>query len=152
MRIKLEYSAAAKCRPEHIWKVFAKLEQWAWWNPAIARAKWTSGQPWQAGSHFLMELERPRRLKFDCEVLEPMIPNRIGWRGRGHMLTGEHWFSFEAQGNGGTVMKTWETLSGLGSMFIGRGMRERTVDLYKLWFERLAVEAEKLAREELARA
>jgi hypothetical protein len=152
MSINLEYSATAKCRPEHIWKVFEKLEQWAWWNPGIGRTKWTSGEPWQKGSHFDMELERPRRLKFDCEVLEPSIPNKVGWRGKGHMTIGEHWFSFEEQPSGTTLLKTWETLSGFGSMFIGKGMQQKTLDSYKLWFERLAAEAEKIAREELARA
>jgi len=150
MAINLEYSATAKCRPEHIWKVFEKLEQWAWWNPAIGRTKWTSGQPWQKGSHFQMELERPKRLNFDCEVLDAS-PAKVGWRGKGSMVTGEHWFSFEANGDG-TAMKTWETLSGFGSAFIGKGMREKTVDVYKVWLERLAAEAEKIAREEMARA
>ena len=151
MSIKLGYEATAKCRPEHIWKVFQKLEQWAWWNPSVARSKWTSGQPWQKGSHFLMELERPRRMAFDCEVLEGS-ESTVAWRGKGNMVTGEHWFSFEQNGDGTTVMKTWETLSGFGAMFIGKGMQEKTVEVYKVWFERLAAEAEKLAREEMAKA
>ncbi len=150
MAVRLEYSATTKARSEHIWKVFEKLEQWAWWNPGIGKTRWTSGQPWQQGSHFSMELERPKRLKFDCEVLEAS-PAKVGWRGTGHMTVGEHWFSFEEQGDV-TQMKTWETLSGFGSMFIGKGMQQKTVDLYKLWLERLAAEAEKIAREELARA
>lgn len=151
MAIKLEYSATAKCRPEHVWKVFEKLEQWAWWNPGIGRTKWTSGKPWEKGSQFLMELERPRRLRFHCEVLDAS-PAKVGWLGKGHMTTGEHWFSFQQQGDGTTLMKTWETLSGLGSTFIGKGLQQKTIELYKLWFERLAGEAEKIAREELARA
>ena len=151
MAINLEYSATAKCRPEHIWKVFEKLEQWAWWNPAIGKTKWTSGQPWEKGSHFQMDLERPKRLSFDCEVLDAS-PNKVGWRGKGHMTTGEHWFSFQENGSGVTQMKTWETLSGFGSAFIGKGMKEKTVEVYKVWLERLAAEAEKLAREEMARA
>ncbi len=151
MSIRLEYAATAKCRPEHIWKVFQKLEQWAWWNPGVARSKWTSGEPWQKGSRFRMELERPRRMAFDCEVLEGSV-NKVAWVGKGNMVTGEHWFSFEGNGDGTTVMKTWETLSGFGSMFITKGIQQKTVETYKLWFERLAAEAEKLAREEVARA
>ena len=151
MAVHLEYSATAKARPEHLWKVFEKLEQWAWWNPAIGKTKWTSGQPWQKGSHFLMELERPKRLKFDCEVLDASA-TKVGWRGKGHMVVGEHWFSFEGQADGATLMKTWETLSGFGSMFIGKDTQAATVDVYKTWLERLAAEAEKLAREEMARA
>ena len=150
MAVRLEYSATTKARPEHIWKVFEKLDQWAWWNPAITKTRWTSGQPWQKGSHFVMELERPKRLKFDCEVLDAS-PAKVGWRGKGHMTVGEHWFTFEEQ-NGVTQMKTWETLTGFGSMFVGKGMQQKTIDMYKVWLERLALEAEKLAREELARA
>ena len=151
MAIKLEYSATAKCRPEHIWKVFQKLEQWAWWNPSVARSKWTSGQPWEKGSRFRMELERPRNMALDCEVLEGSA-RKVGWRGKAFTVTGEHWFSFEDNSDGTTNMKTWETFSGFGSMFIGKGMQGKTVELYKLWFERLAAEAEKIAREEMAKA
>ncbi len=151
MSIQLEYGATAKCRPEHIRQVFQKIEQWAWWNPSVTRSKWTSGEPWQKGSRFRMELERPRRMAFDCEVLEASA-QQVAWRGKGYMVTGEHWFSFVANGDGTTKMKTWETLSGLGTIFIGKGMREKTVDVYKIWLERLAAEAEKIAREELARA
>jgi hypothetical protein len=98
-----------------------------------------------------MELERPKRLKFDCEVLDASSA-KVGWRGKGHMVVGEHWFSFQEQPDGTTLMKTWETLSGFGSMFIGKDMQQATVDVYKAWLERLAAEAEKLAREEMARA
>src|SRR5512140_2961924 len=85
MAVHLEFSATAKARPEHIWRVFEKLEQWAWWNPAIGKTKWTSGQPWQKGSHFSMELERPKRLVFDCEVLDASAA-KVGWRGKGNMV------------------------------------------------------------------
>ena len=151
MSIRLEYATTAKCRPEQLWKVFQKMEQWAWWNPCVTRSKWTSGQAWEKGSHFRMELERPRRMAFDCEVLEAS-PNKVAWRGKGGTVTGEHWFSFEENGDGTTKMKTWETLTGFGTLFLGKGMQEKTVDVYKVWLERLAAEAEKVAREELARA
>ena len=149
--MRLEYSATAKARPEQIWKVFEKLEQWAWWNPAVGKTKWTSGQPWQKGSHFDMQLERPLRKTFDCEVLEAS-PTKVGWVGKGPLFRGEHWFSFEAQPDGSTLMKTWEDFSGLAPKFFGNGTKSGIVEIYKVWFERLAAEAEKIAREELARA
>ncbi len=151
MAVRLEYSATTKARPEHIWKAFEKLEQWAWWNPAIGKTKWTSGQPWQKGSHFDMQLERPFRKTFDCEVLDAS-PAKVGWRGAGPLFRAEHWFSFEVQTDGTTLMKTWEDFSGLATMFFGSAMKGSIVGIYKIWFERLALEAEKIAREELARA
>ena len=43
MSIHLEYSTTAKCRPEHIWTKFEALDQWAWWNKVISRARWIEG-------------------------------------------------------------------------------------------------------------
>ena len=152
MAIRLEHSTTAKCRPEHIWQKFENLEQWAWWNRVVGPCKWTSGQPWQKGSRFLMELVKPRSMTVECTVLECAPPGKVAWVGSGFGWKGEHWFAFEAQPDGTTLLRTWEDLSGFVPMFFGDGAKKRTVDAYAAWLDALKVEAERMAREELARS
>lgn len=152
MPIRLEYSTTAKCRPEHIWKKFEALDQWAWWNKVISRARWIEGQPWQKGSRFEMELAQPRTMKFKPEVIESTPPNKVAWVGKSSGVTGEHWFSFELQPDGTTLMKTWENFSGISTIFFGTGRRQAIVKMYQEWLEALKFEAERIAREDLARS
>lgn len=153
MSIRLEYSATAKCRPEHIWTKFQEIEQWAWWNPVVARARWLQGEPWQKGSRFAVELYRPKNFKFAAEVIESAVPNRIAWLGKGSGVRGEHWFSFDLQADGKTtLMKTWENFSGLGTIFFGSGIKRDIVKMYEDWLAALKFEAERIAREEYARS
>src|SRR5450759_3392446 len=102
MATRLEYSVTAKCKPEHVWQKFHKLEEWPWWNRVVGRAKWLSGKPWEKGSQFLMDLVYPRKISFRPTIIEAAPPNRIGWVGKTTGFTGEHWFSFEAQPDGTT--------------------------------------------------
>jgi hypothetical protein len=150
MSIHLEYSTTAKCRPEHIWRKFEDLDQWAWWNKVISRSRWLEGQPWQKGSRFEMELVRPRTMKFKPVIIESAPPNKVAWVGKASGLTGEHWFSFELQPNGTTLMKTWEDFSGLATLAFRNGTRQGIVRMYQEWFDALKFEAERIAREERA--
>ena len=152
MSIHLEYSTTAKCRPEHIWKKFEVLDQWAWWNKVISRSRWIEGQPWQKGSRFEMELARPRPMKAKPVIIESAPPTKVAWVGKGKGVTGEHWFSFELQPDGTTLMKTWEEFSGLTTIFFGSGLRQGIVKMYQDWLEALKFEAERIAREERARS
>jgi hypothetical protein len=152
MTVRIEASTIARCRPEHIWEKFQKLEQWPWWNPVISRAQWLQGAPWQKGSRFLLEILRPRRMSFKPVVLECSPPNRLAWMGKGLGIRGEHWFSFELQSDGSTLIKTWESFSGPLLLFVGKGTREAITRMFGQWLEHLKAEAEKLAREEFSRS
>jgi len=152
MATRLEYSVTAKCKPEHVWQKFQKLEEWPWWNRVVGRARWLSGQPWEKGSQFLMDLAYPRRISFRPIIIAALPPNRIGWVGKTTGFTGEHWFSFEAQPDGTTLIKTWEDISGLAAALFGRGTKQSLAAMHKDWLEALKTEAEKIAREEAARS
>jgi hypothetical protein len=152
MPTRLEYSVTAKCKPEHVWQKFQKLEEWPWWNRVVGQAKWLSGKPWQEGSQFLMELVHPRKMSFRPVILESAPPSKVGWVGKTTGVTGEHWFSFEPQADGTTLIKTWEDLSGWATAFFGSGMKRSLLAMHKDWLESLKTEAEKIAREELARS
>ena len=152
MATRLEYSVTAKCKPEHVWQKFQKLEEWPWWNRVVGQAKWLGGKPWEKGSQFLMELVYPRKISFKPVILESAPPNKIGWVGKTTGFTGEHWFSFEAQGDGITVIKTWEDISGWATAFFGSGMKQSLLAMHQDWLEALKAEAEKIAREEYAKS
>src|SRR5579864_5903574 len=112
MSIKVEYSVTAKCKPEHAWQKFEKLEEWPWWNHVIGKTQWLSGGRWQEGGRF----------------------------------------SFEMQADDTTLLKTWEIFSGPLTMFIGAGSQKKIVDFFAAWLGALKEEAEKIARESLARS
>ncbi len=152
MSIRLEYSTTAKCTPAHVWQKFSKVEEWAWWNPVIGQARWISGKPWEKGSKLHFELIRPLNVKVDATITEVAPPNRVVWVGGGMLIRGEHAFSFEPQPEGASLMKTWEDFSGVGTIFLGEGKRREIVQMYQKWFEQLKIEAEKIAREEMARS
>jgi len=152
MSFRLEYQTVARCKPEHVWQKFAKLEQWSWWLPVIGQTKWLQGQPWQKGSRFSMELVRPVHKTLQPVILEAATPNKLGWVGTSFGFRGEHWFSFEAQADGTTVLKTWEDSSGLLTALMSAKLKADLLSMHKEWLESLKSEAEKVAREELARS
>lgn len=152
MAIHLEYSTSAKCRPEHVWEKLKSVEQWPWWNPTISTARWVSGKPWDKGSRFFMELARPMRFKVTSVIIASEPPNKVAWVGKKAGFTGEHWFSFELQPDGTTLMKTWEDISGLVTLFITKARQAALANIYKTWMESLKFEAERIAREQYARS
>ncbi len=152
MAIRLEASVVAKCSPEHAWSKFQDLEQWGWWNRLIGQTRWLEGQPWRVGSRFLLEFVRPRAFTVRPVVIHSTPPNRIAWRGKGKLITGEHWFSFELQPDGTTLLKTWEDFSGLGTIFFSAKIEREITRMYTDWLAALKTEAEQIARDERARA
>lgn len=151
MALHFEASVTAKCKPGHVWQKFEALPQWGWWNSIVGQTRWLEGKPWQKGSRFLMELVRPKHLKMKPVVLEADPPNKVGWVGTIPGFRGEHWFSFEAQGDGTTLIKTWEDASGWATMFFGSGLKQKLQSMHEEWLQNLKAEAEKIAREESAR-
>lgn len=151
MALHFEASVIARCKPEHVWQKFEQLQQWGWWNPIVGQCRWLDGSPWQKGSRFLMELVRPKRVTMKPVVLQATPPGKVGWVGSTLGFRGEHWFTFEAQGDGSTLLKTWEDSSGWATLFFGSGFKRKLQAMHQEWLENLKTEAEKVAREEFAR-
>lgn len=150
MPIHIEYATVAKCSPEHAWEKFQVLDQWPWWNQAIAKANWIEGKPWEKGSRFYLETARPKVFKLKPVITESDPPNRIVWVGTAIGFRGEHGFTFDPQPNGTTILKTWEDFSGPASLLFGGGTRMALAEMYKVWVESLKFEAERLARQQYA--
>ena len=149
--MRFEYSTKAKCKPEHVWQVFADINRWAEWNPVISRAEWISGSPWQLGSRFLMDIIQPRKIRFQPVITESGPPHRVAWTGKAFGFKGTHWHEFTIQPDGTTLIKTWEQMSGFLTWFIGPGMKRRLMNMYAVWISSLAAESEKVANPELAK-
>lgn len=145
---RLEYQTVAKCRPQHVWQVFAELVRWSQWNPVIGKSHWISGEPWKLGSKFFMEILKPRRMTFKPVINEINAPNRVAWTGKVPGFKGTHWHEFTAQADGTTLVKTWEEFSGLATVFFSSKMKKRLIDMYAAWLASLAAEAERLATAE----
>ena len=143
--IRFEYQIVAKCRPEHVWQVFADIDRWALWNPVIDKAHWLSGEPWQLGSRFFMQIVMPRRIKFQPTINEINAPNRVAWTGTAPGFKGTHWHEFTLQPDGTTIIKTWEEFSGFLSLAVGLTMKSKLIHMYAVWLNALGSEAEKLA-------
>ena len=143
--IRFEYQIVAKCRPENVWQVFADIDRWALWNPVIEKAHWLSGEPWQLGSRFFMQIVMPRRIKFQPTINEINAPNRVAWTGTAPGFKGTHWHEFTLQPDGTTIIKTWEEFSGFLSLAVGLTMKSKLIHMYAVWLNALGSEAEKLA-------
>ncbi len=150
MPIHVEYATVAKCSPEHAWEKFQVLDQWPWWNQAIARAGWIAGKPWEKGSRFYLETARPKVFKLKPVITESAPPNRVVWVGTSLGFRGEHGFSFDPQPDGTTLLKTWEDFSGPATLLFGGATRMALAEMYKVWIESLKFEAERLARQQYA--
>jgi hypothetical protein len=143
---RLEYQTIARCEPEHVWHVFADIDNWSKWNPVIGKSKWVSGEPWTLGSQFFMQILQPRRMTFTPVINEISAPNRVAWTGNSPGFEGTHWHEFIQQPDGTTLVKTWEEFSGFATLFFTANMKKKLLEMYRRWLESLSREAEKLAQ------
>jgi len=148
MSVKVERSVAARCTPEHAWRKFQKIEEWPWWNRVVGQAKWVSGQPWQPGSEFALEIVYPKRMSLKPAVTENAAPESVAWRGDGASMR----FRFQAQADGATLLGADAEFSGLKAILSGGAIGAAMQRSLEEWLTALKIEAEKIAREEHARS
>lgn len=149
MSVTVEHSVTAKCKPEHAWQKFQKLEEWPWWNRVIGRATWIdTSSAWQPGSRFVLDLAYPKRISMKPVVSENNVPRTIAWKSEGDSVR----FDFDPQGEGETVLKASAEFSGFKTVFGGASLRNAMQQAFHEWLTALKSEAEKIAREEFARS
>ncbi len=144
--MRLEYSTICNCTPAHIWQAFQHVESWPKWSSVIANTQWLEGEPWRPGAKFQMQILQPIPVMFRPEVMECAPPGFVHWIGKTTALTAEQWFSFEAQPDGTTVMKTWQDFTGPASFMFGESVKTAITNIYVDLFRSLKEEAEKNAR------
>jgi ligand-binding SRPBCC domain-containing protein len=140
MSVKLEYSTVAACSPEAVWKLFSQTDLWAQWTTFIQGARWISGEPWQQGSEMELTVTQPP-LKLKGKLVEAKPPFVFRIDGGAMGMTVQHEFAFVEQADK-TLMATRMTLSGPATVFINDGIKDRAVNGFAQWFDRLKTEAE----------
>lgn len=149
--MKVEHSVTAKCKPEHAWQKFQKVEEWPWWNRVIGQAKWTDGQPWQQGSRILLDLAYPKRYTLKGTVTKISTPNIVALKIEASGMSGSMCFNFASADSNTTLNATCE-LSGWKPALSGGSMEQDFRKAFDEWLGALKTEAEKSAREEFARS
>lgn len=149
MSVKIEHSVNAKCKPEHAWQKFQKLEEWPWWNRVIGQAKWVdSSSAWKPGSRFVLEIAYPKRLSMKPAITENSAPRAVAWNSEGNSMH----FRFEPQADGTTLLAVVAEFSGFKTVFGGGSLRDSMQQALHEWLSALKSEAEIIAREEFARS
>jgi len=152
MSVKVEHSVTAKCKPEHAWQKFERMEEWPWWNRVIGSGKWTSGKAWQSGSRFALELAYPKKFSLNCTVTDNAVPQGITWKADGGGMSGVMWFRFEPQGDGATVLRGDAEFSGWKTAIGAPGIQDAFRKVFTERLDALKTEAEKISRETYARS
>ena len=107
--------------PEIVWDVLTRFEDWPQWNPDVKSMSFAG--PVAPGSEFRWKAG-PGTIVSTLEQVEP--PRRISWRGRTMSIKAMHEWHLESR-DGGTLVKTEETFSGLLARLF-RGSLQKTLD------------------------
>ncbi len=150
--MKIEYAAVARCTPEHVWRVFEKIELWPRWDPsAIREVRWLSGEPWTKGAKFEIAMLKPMAFTLTPEVVEAEPPVYVHLLGKGSGVTGEQHYIFKwMPETKSTEVRTLQEFSGGPILFLGSSLKPGIEAGIQHMFGRVIEEAEALAREEAA--
>jgi len=123
--IETEITIAAT--PERVWSVLTDLAKYADWNPFIRQA---SGEV-RAGSRMQLSIHPPggRAMTFRPTVREASPGRELRWLGHlgiPGLFDGEHVFTLEAAGVGGTRLRQSEEFRGALVHVLPRSVFERT--------------------------
>jgi len=117
----IETTESIDASPERVWQVLTDLESYPEWNPFIIEG---SGEL-RKGGKLKLRMQPPggKAMNFSPTVLEADPARELRWLGRlvvPGIFDGEHWFSLEAEGEGGTRLVQGEKFSGILPRFTGR--------------------------------
>ena len=152
MSVKVQHSVTAKCKPEHAWQKFQKVEEWPWWNRVVGQAKWADGNPWQKGSRMLLELTYPKRIALRTAMKENAAPLAVAWNAEGSGISGAMRFRFDPAGDGNTTLSAECEFSGWRTALSGGSLEQDFRKALDEWLTALKTETEKIAREDFARS
>ena len=151
MSVRVQHSVTAKCKPEHAWQKFQKVDEWPWWNRVIGHAKW-EGEPWQQGSRLLLELAYPKRQTLKGTVTSNAAPQAVACKADGNGMSGTLRFAFTPAADGFTTLHAECDFSGWKTALSGGSLQQDFRKAFEEWLDALKTEAEKIAREEFARS
>ena len=130
---EIEVAAA----PEVVWAVLTEIESWPSWNPAVKSVSFEGGLDegsefrWKAGPGTITSTIR------DVDA-----PRRIAWTGTSFGIKAIHVHTLEPR-NGGTLVKSEESYSGLVVSLFRDGSRGRWTARCEGGLQHLKAEAER---------
>jgi hypothetical protein len=142
----VSYAVESKAPVDLAWDIFA---DWAHWpqfaSGTYGEVRWTSGEPWQAGSRMRIEILRPVHTHVDHVILVCVPMKRVAWIDHALGTTLEQWVYFEQLAAGGTRVHTWAEFTGIATVIAGRPLKRVIQDFIQTWYENYAAECDRRA-------
>lgn len=142
---RFEYSVVTKATPEIAWKVFSDWTLWPNFSELYADIRWSKGKPWQEGSRLSIKTTTPMRITLDHVITLCVPGEKVAWIDHAVGTTMEQWVFFEAQPNGSTLVHTWAEFTGKMALIGGRRIKEVLLEFTRTWYDRYAIECDRVA-------
>jgi hypothetical protein len=142
--VRVEYSAWTRADRQTVWKIFSDWRRWQRFSDCYGEVDWLSGTPWMVGSRLRIEMVRPIRMRVDHVITVCSPGECVAWIDHFMGNTMEQWVVFERRPEGGTSVKTWAEVAGLGTIGGGRQVRSLIKSFIELWYSRFCRECDRI--------
>jgi hypothetical protein len=109
---RVEYVVNSNASLELCWNTYIDWENWPLFHPSYGRLQWTSGKPWERGSHLSIEITQPIHINVEHVIIKFVPKQRIAWLDHSGFVTVEQWVNFVPRIDGGTRIETWADIVG----------------------------------------
>lgn len=142
---KFEYSVTTRAAPDVAWKVFSDWKLWLQFSELYAEIRWTRGEPWQKGSRLSIRIAKPIGVTLDHVITVCVPGEKVAWIDHALGTTMEQWVFFEPDPEGGTCVRTWAEFTGLMPLIAGRRTKDVLLEFTRKWYDRYALECDRVA-------
>ena len=136
------YSRASRAL---VWSVFAKVEEWHKWGELYGEVRWTLGEPWAKGSHFVTLLRFPVQVNVEHTILTCTPEEKVNWVVHAKGVTIERLILFRDAPEG-TEIRTSSLVAGTPSVDLGGDLGELLDQFTRRWYQELATYCDALSR------
>ena len=142
---RIEYSIHTKATALMAWQVFSDWTLWPKFSDYYGEIRWTEGTPWREGSRLSITTVKPIKITL-THVITLCVPGeKVAWIDHAIGTTMEQWVFFESEPRGGTHVRTWAEYTGLIPLIAGRRMKDVLLDFTETWYDRYALECDRVA-------
>lgn len=142
---RFEYSVTTKAASQKAWEVFSDWTLWPQFSGLYSEIRWTKGEPWQEGSRLSIKAGKPIGVTLDHVIIMCVPAEKVAWIDHALGTTMEQWVFFEPRPGGGTQVRTWAEFTGMIPLVVGRRMKDVLVEFTEKWYNRYAVECDRVA-------
>ena len=135
---RFEYSVATAATPQLAWEVFSDWTLWPQFSDHYDTIRWTKGEPWQEGSRLSITSRLPIPVTLDHVIICCVPGEKVAWIDHALGTSLEQWVFFEAQPEGGTLVRTWAEFTGLMPLIAGQTIKEVLTNFTRTWYTRYA--------------